>query len=101
MTVWKYPVADSISMPKGAKLLHVAAQGDVPHIWALVDPSRELEERRFMRVGTGWHFLNVGQYVGTYHLACGAFVFHVFEALGLAGSSFQPCKVEQFGHDDA
>lgn len=85
MTVWKFVIEDpetTVSMPKGAKVLHVAEQrGDVC-IWAEVDPTMPLEPRRFVVAGTG-QMLPVyrGRHLGTVLLAGGALVFHVYEDL--------------------
>ncbi len=84
-TVWKFPlpITDhvSIPMPRGAKILHVEAQDDQPHIWALVDSLAELVPRHFKVFGTGHPIddeIHVGQHVGTLQLRNGL-VWHVFE----------------------
>lgn len=76
-------------MPKGAKPLTVAVQGIQGQVclWALVDSEAELEARDFVTYGTGHPVRdvvkrNVGEiqtYIGTYQLASGSLVFHVFE----------------------
>ena len=87
MTVWKYPLCgvDSIavSMPAGAKVLAFHLQHGQPTIWALVDPSRPTETRRFRLVGTGDE-ISCGSrlrpsYVGTVHVDRPVLVFHLFE----------------------
>ena len=94
MTVWKYPLCgiDSIavSMPAGAKVLAFHLQHGQPTIWALVDPSRPTETRRFRLVGTGESLSLPGDettyssrlrptYVGTAHVDRPVLVFHLFE----------------------
>lgn len=89
MRVFEYQleVADyqTIEMPAGARVLHVAIQatalGEAPCIWALVNPDAEPVTRVFHTRGTG-HELDIPQgereHLGTYMLAGGAFVGHVF-----------------------
>lgn len=104
-TVRKYPIIGpyaEIEMPKGAKILHVHAQRGNPCIWALVEPDRKPEKRRFYSYGTGMEIdANVWlgtpdytaltceftehndskkdlHYVGTSHFD--GMVFHVFES---------------------
>lgn len=84
-TIWKYPLAvddsQSLDLPQGAVLLTVVAQGGTPCLWALVDPIRPTEPRRFLTYGTGHPYEPMGQtYLGSYQLSGGALVFHVFEA---------------------
>jgi len=85
-SIWKFPLqcADKtvIVMPKGAKVLCVQSQREIPCVWALVpDTGAEVEqERTFTIYGTGHQHESIsGEYVGTFQLQGGAFVFHVFE----------------------
>jgi hypothetical protein len=84
-TIWKFqvPVNDDIAveMPKGAEILHIDAQEDVPCIWAMVDPTNDLHTRRFRMYGTGhpMHVDEVETHVGSFMLYNGQLVFHVFE----------------------
>lgn len=49
-------------------------------LWALVDPQADTTVRRFAVHGTGHPGVDAtGTYVGTYQLAGGQLVFHVFE----------------------
>lgn len=77
----------TITMPKGAEILHVDAQGQGAFVWARVDPDAEPEKRRFRLAGTG-HDLPadvrpdgypVLAHVGSFLMADGALVFHLFE----------------------
>ena len=85
-TIWKFPLVVSdvtgAPMPRGAKVLCVQAQHDVPCIWALVDPDAPVEPREFRIIGTGHPITDeLGPYVGTFQLMGGGLVFHVFEPL--------------------
>jgi hypothetical protein len=87
--IWKFELRPnegdsmvaSIKMPAGAEILTVQMQGATPKIWALVDPTAPLEERRLQVVGTGHPFeLREGaEYLGTFQMNGGSFVFHVFD----------------------
>ena len=84
-TIWKFdvPIGDEISvkMPKGAKLLSVQAQHDMPCVWALVDSSDKIGTRKFAWRGTG-HLsaaLTREMYVGTIQLHGGSLIFHLFD----------------------
>jgi hypothetical protein len=88
MRIWKYPLPMmtgpdyEIQMPAGAQILAVQAQYDVPTIWALVDPSQPPQNRRFSVVGTGHPFEwdgVTGHHIGTFQVAHGSFVGHLFE----------------------
>lgn len=92
-TIYKYPfdVTDDIEipMPIGAEVLAVQVQvtprGEMPCIWARVDPSDETEVRHFRLVGTGHEVPEFGDatlnYVGTFQMIGGAFVGHLFEVV--------------------
>ena len=88
-TVWKFPlgVADSqvILLPKGAKILSVAVQMNIPCIWAMVDSSEtQKESRTILMRGTG-HPANGAEnakFLGTVILYNGQIVFHIFDADG-------------------
>lgn len=84
--IWKFPLqyADksTVAMPKGAKVLCVQSQREVPCVWAIVpDINAEVtQERTFAIYGTGHEHESIGgEYVGTFQLQGGALVFHVFE----------------------
>jgi len=81
-TIWKFelPIEGTIEMPIGAEILGVQVQRDEPRLWAMVDPSAPKEKRQFKIYGTG-HTMpdNPGKYVGTFQIAEGTFIFHVFE----------------------
>jgi hypothetical protein len=83
-TIWKYPLeisdVQSVSLPLGAEVLTVQTQGGNACIWALVDPKETRKEIRKVRIfGTGHNIEgDAGQYVGTFQIANGRLVFHVF-----------------------
>jgi hypothetical protein len=81
MQVWKFELKGTCSLfvPVGAKTLTVQVQKGVPCIWMLVDPKAAKEERFFRIYGTGHEMSEVGEYIGTFQIAGGTFVFHVFE----------------------
>jgi hypothetical protein len=84
--VWKFPVpfpgpdVFSIEMPASATMLTVQVQHGEPQIWALVIPSGAVEEKTFRIAGTG-HLITepIKGYVGTFQVASGSLVLHVFE----------------------
>ena len=83
-TIWKFPLPVNgevfVHMPEGAKVLTVASVNEAAFVWALVDASAPTVARRFVVRGTGHPLGDVGDYIGTFMLASGALVFHVFEA---------------------
>jgi hypothetical protein len=74
----------AIEMPVGAILLDVQAQGGVPQLWAIVDPSpyAKRENRLFRTIGTGdaFDYDPAMIYRGSYQMHGGALVFHLFES---------------------
>lgn len=82
--IWKYTLSPgmAVQMPRGARVLHAAGQGDELCVWALCDIEEPPEARYFDVYGTGHPCPSperLGSYVGTAHLDGGALVFHVFE----------------------
>lgn len=89
-TIWKFQLEPAtalqcVEMPKGAKILSLQTQNNIPCIWALVNPDKnvEEEERIFVTHGTGdiisTNNLMQMQYIATYQIDEGEYVFHVFE----------------------
>jgi hypothetical protein len=71
-----------LTMPRDAEILMVAAQGDVPTLWARVMPEQEKQQRRFKLRGTG-HAVDMDcQHVGSFMMRGGLLVFHLFEVIG-------------------
>ena len=84
--IWKFqfPVQDDIEieMPMDAEVLHVEVQGEMPCLWAQVDPSLPRVKRQFHLYGTGHHMHNTPQqHVGSFQMHGGALVFHLFEVI--------------------
>jgi hypothetical protein len=86
-TIWKWSLIMKdmqwIAMPEGAEILTVQMQGDVPQVWALVDPKAHQIPRTIMIYGTG-HPVDTERhtrYISTFQMHDGALVFHAFEAL--------------------
>lgn len=82
-TIYKYRLSGryttTLELPKQAQILSVQSQEGVPTLWALVDTSKELEQRYFTVVGTGWEVEEEVCHIGTYME--GMFVWHVFEII--------------------
>ncbi len=82
--IWKYPVPIAVGfdmdMPEGAEVLTVQVQGASPEMWALVHPDMPKVTRRFRLYGTGQPIEGrSGRYIGTFQMAGGAFIWHLFE----------------------
>lgn len=82
--IWKYPIQVTdwfeIAMPYEAEILCCQMQIDTPCIWALVNPDAPTEVRKFRLAGTGHAiFESALTFVGTFQMAGGALVFHLFE----------------------
>jgi hypothetical protein len=82
MTIWKFEfeVADAVSvtMPQGAKVIHVGTQNPY-HIclWAMVNPESPVEIRNFCVRGTGHSIAGITHpHLGS--VKDGPFVWHVF-----------------------
>lgn len=80
-TIYKYHVNMGPfiqALPKGAEVLCAQMQNGNPHIWVLLDPDAEKEERMFTIIGTGEQGAPPkSQYIGT--LQDPPFVWHLFE----------------------
>ena len=92
-TIYKYEFREGektygepyqMMVQKGAIFLSMQVQRGIPCLWFLVDPKAHQEQRSFEIYGTGWDMPEKpGEYRGTYQLANGTLVFHVFETTGL------------------
>lgn len=88
MVIYKYPLemkpVQEVEMPHGAQIIHVAAQYEIPCLWAIVDPNSPTEKRVIGMATTGAHFpegeLSAGLHLGSFMLAGGKFVGHLFES---------------------
>lgn len=86
--VWKFgfpfpgPDTFSIDMPGFAVPLTVQIQHGEPQIWALVTPSGVKRPHRFRIAGTGQPITEALKgHVGTFQIAGGNLIFHVFEIM--------------------
>ena len=82
--IWKYeiPIESwfTLEMPMGAKIHTFQTQGDEAHIWAIVEPGREIVKRCFVILATGQEFIeSPGKYLGTVQVYGGQLVWHLFE----------------------
>lgn len=83
-TIYKYPIkiddTFEIIMPAGSEVLTIQLQNGEPYIWVLVDPDKDSIPHTFYMLGTG-HLrkgLRKENYIGTFQLADGRLVFHLF-----------------------
>lgn len=88
MTIWKFPLQFGtglqVKMPRGAKILTAQVQKEKLCIWAIVDPENNVEVRNFSVAITGSNEdmvegLFKDNYIGTFQMAGGEFVGHLFE----------------------
>jgi hypothetical protein len=89
-TTWKYsiPVLDlfQLELPKGARLLHVAAHGELGQMWfEIPDRNAERVKRGFFDHGTGNWLPDGYAYRGTFMFdrpGDGPAVWHLYERVG-------------------
>jgi hypothetical protein len=85
LTIYKYelkPQLNKFLLHKGAEILTVQAQAEIPCIWVKQDTSNEEEKRYFSFFGTGHeipHSIFHSTYIGTFQMYDGGLVFHLFE----------------------
>jgi hypothetical protein len=84
MIIWKWFLSNSFKqtllMPPGAKILTVQIQNGEPHLWALCDEALPKTERTLCIYGTGIPITeNLGEYIGTFQIDGGSYVFHIFD----------------------
>lgn len=83
-TIWKFTfeVRDSfeLDLPSRSTPLSVQVQGGVPCLWMLVEPDTPRVKRRFYVRGTGHPCddCDADRFIGTFQLAGGQLVFHLF-----------------------
>jgi hypothetical protein len=85
-TIHKYPLqiiaSQVVIMPRGGEIIAVQTQGQVPCIWAMVDPDNDVEMRIIEMFGTGDTIHDKQgkrRYIGTFQIKSGESVFHAFE----------------------
>lgn len=101
LAVWKFAVPGPnsepfVTMPKGAKMLHVAVQDGVPYLWALVLPANPLCRRRVATYPTGAAVHGWPTYLGTFHIE--RTDWHVFYTMGDLPLPAAPPAVETCAH---
>lgn len=81
--IYKFPFAvedvQHVVMPPGAKLLTVGVQREQPVLWADVEDDGEYTGRKIAIVVTGANPPADGTYIGTFMIADGRFVGHVYD----------------------
>ncbi len=86
ISIWKFNLQtidkQEIKVPIGAELLTVQIQNGEPCLWARVDTDEMIEVRQIAIHGTGHELPDTTRkYIGTYQMANGTLIFHVFESL--------------------
>ena len=83
--IWKWKLertdVQTLDLPKGAEILTVQVQDDIPQLWALIDDSvTETEQRHIGMYGTDHPiYYDPGRYISTVQFYSGKLVFHIFE----------------------
>lgn len=90
--IWKFvvpgPGSGPIKIPKGATCLFAREQNNQACIWAIVDPSAEMEMRPFLAAETGTvHVPDDSRYLGSAMLDGGQYVLHILEPNPSASST--------------
>lgn len=86
-TIFRYdvPIEDefTLSLPEFAKILCVGERGGTGHMWVMLNPDAEKVTRKFRVLGTGHPIPDASKldYIGTFFMASGKLVWHVFESL--------------------
>ena len=75
-----------IDMPRGAQILDIQMQGDIPVLWAIVNPKKPSRKYVFHVFGTGYEMLDYEKkhyvYVGTVQQrGMMTLVWHIFEVI--------------------
>lgn len=77
--IWKFPILEEeveIEAPI-VEFLTVQMQGNIPCVWAIVNPVKASNRYKIITFGTGWEgTLDADRYIGT--VQDGAFVWHYF-----------------------
>jgi hypothetical protein len=84
-TIWKWVIEltdrQVIEMPRGSKILTCQLQNGSICLWALVNPTQELEHRIIQIVGTGNPFEYATDPIYIASVQQSQFVWHIFESL--------------------
>lgn len=93
-TIWKFPLeiqgSQEIQVPKGATILSVIDQNNIPVMYAIVDPEASKMPLKVQIRGTGRpvekHLTDAHYFLGTVSILGGTLVWHVFvEKIGFTG----------------
>lgn len=83
--IFKYPIEVTdeqiVLLPTGAKILTIQNQGDIPCLWALVNPTAPTDMAITIRIyGTGHDVTDSDslEYISTFQMMGGSLVFHSF-----------------------
>jgi hypothetical protein len=92
--IYKYPLGNEIrhnmvteiDMPRNAQILDIQMQGDIPVLWAIVNPKKPSRKYVFHVFGTGYEMLDYEKkhyvYVGTVQQrGMMTLVWHIFEVI--------------------
>lgn len=85
-TIYRFdlPVVDefTLSMPEFSRILCVGERGGTGHMWVMLNPELKKVERKFRIIGTGHPIPDSAglEYIGTFFMASGKLVWHVFES---------------------
>lgn len=84
MTVWKYRLIyglQNVPMTEGAEILTAQVQDGAPQLWALLDASRQPQERTILVAATGQTIPPGARYIATFQIDEGTYIFHAFEVI--------------------
>lgn len=90
--IYKYKLemtdVQEVQLPTGYQILTVQNQSDTPCLWALVDPDElNTESVTIEMYGTGstisYDMGITREYIATFQIYDGAYVFHVFKYTGI------------------
>lgn len=83
--IFKYPIEVTdeqiVLLPTGAKILTIQNQGEIPCLWALVNPTVPRDMAITIRIyGTGHDVIDSDslEYISTFQMMGGSLVFHSF-----------------------
>ena len=85
-TIYRFdvPILDdfTLGLPEFAKVLCVGERGGTGHMWVMLDPEQKKVTRKFRVIGTGHPIPDAPDlsYIGTFFMANGRLVWHVFES---------------------
>lgn len=82
--IWKFRLRAAareqvLALPPGARVLHLAVQGEAPVLYMACDPNLTASDRRIIRSCLTGDEAPVGKYIGTAMLEGGSFVVHYFD----------------------